>query len=111
MFIEINDDVKMSKANIELTFKVRFKEFLLEKDIDKILQWLNVHFVEIKDGARDLRNVLYNALDELLHSPYTKLPDNKNALFKDILDEYDSKGSFDSFKILESELVGDELVN
>ncbi len=98
----------MSKANIELTFKVRFKEFLLEKDIEKILKWLNVHFVDIKVGARDLRNVLHNALEDLLNSPYTKLPDDKNELFRDIVNEYDSKGSLDSFKIYESPLVDGE---
>lgn len=101
----------MSKAVENLRWKVQFKESLLKMNVPEILNWIDIYFIDIKAGARDLRNVLHNALEDLLNSPYTKLPDDKNELFKDILNEYNSKGSLDSFKIYEPPLVGDEFLN
>ena len=101
----------MSKAVVNLRFKVWCKEFLLTKDIEKILIWINVRIIDTTAGARDFRTILHDALEDLLNSPYTKLPDDKTALFRDILNEYNSKGSLDSFKIYEPPLVGDEFSN
>lgn len=98
----------MSKAVENLRWKVQCKEFLLEENkISDILTWVNEYFIDIKTGARDLRTVLHDALKDLLNSPYTKLPDDKKDLFEDLLEVYDSEGSFNRFKIGESTIAGE----
>ena len=95
-----------------LRWKIKFKDLLVQSDVEEIQVWIIAYLAGTSKVAKDLEVVFYNSLKEIKDSLGKDIflddnPSDKLELLTNLISLYDSDGSFESFEAHQVSSVGD----